>query len=398
MRNQPCQRIKKGNARIIDAMPILKTCQISGLPLGYIPPTRVHVFPAIAFKEFSWEDVRIFVGQAIHEIDAEQAQLALRFAFCSLLYQIPAPLMQLHHTPKPNWELLKGIITPHGIRTLAETVETLRSLPPRFYTPRAVEELDRIDLLKLQSCIFPPFFCSQEFNKNTTGMESFPQHLNRWIQILKSNELTREEAKRRRTIADFGDIIKRSNNLWSGPKKKVNERLCIFDGRRSSPKELKNYARQMAALLDVEPTRHWHSFCAQPFYFPTDKLHNVLANVRLLTAGEADYLSEEIKLCNEFIFWLEVNLIRSENQETESREIDKFMKVEEISQSIAMEVVGAVELLARINAQAPASTAPASTAPAKLKFLAAPSIMNQKLQKMHQLLNSKAPANGVSKL
>jgi hypothetical protein len=158
----------------------LQKCAISGLPIGYLPRVRLHVRAAIPFAQFTFEEARKITYAALNEDAPLEDRI---FAFCTLFFQIPEPLLQLHALPVPDFTLpqLARMLEPKPLRAFFYAISQLRALPERFYKPR--EDRD------LQTCILPAYSVSSDFCGSNTSLHDFPNALNRWLSILQSGAI-----------------------------------------------------------------------------------------------------------------------------------------------------------------------------------------------------------------
>lgn len=364
-------------------MPQIESCYVSGLPLGYMPRTRVRIQAHIAFSQFTWEEVRKFVVQAATP-DAEPEEK--KFAFCSLLFQIPAPLLHLHAMPRPDWTVpaLARMLEPQPLRNFAACIEAIRALPPRFYIPNPDKDIDS----RLQSCLLPAYSVSTGYHATNNNLHDFPAHLNRWISILQSSQLQREEMRQHRTPIDAKEAVRAARQLWAtpGPRKMRNEKLSVFDARRSDRKTIDNYARQLAAVLEREPTKQWLNLVAEPWFFHSSKLEQLMLDVRAVASGEEEFLSPVQQVCYEFITWLDAGIIRARAQEEQARHVASFIQVEEISPLLAMDVSNAADLLRDLDSRL--LNGRTSLVPERPQHLRASSATSDRMSKMRALLDA----------
>lgn len=315
----------------------LTTCSISGLPLGYLPRVRLpNLQAAIPFAQLSWEECTAIVRKACEEKAEEEER---KFAFCAIFFQIPEPLLHLHALPRPDFAhpALANMLTPHGLRAFMFAISSIRALPRRFFEPRPGAEFS--------TCIFAPFSVHSGFHSSTQKLSTFPAHLNGWLRTLQESKLEREAILRKRTLEDARHAVRAAQELWRTPRKQRNEVLSIFDPRRSTHKEIQNYARQLAVLLDVEPNKRWLNLVREPWFFHSYQLEQIMLDVRACAAGEEEFLSSGHRLMYEFIAWLDAGIQRAKAQELQAREISEFVQIEEASPLLAMDVPDAAALL-----------------------------------------------------
>lgn len=300
----------------------LTTCAISGLPLGWLPSRKLAFRGTIPFAQFSERDCLLAVECALHE--ADNTGPARRFAFFSLLFKLPPELLELRSVQLcPDWgsQRMKSLLSNRGLRTLAEFVETVSTIPSRV-----------LELL-------PAFRISQGFAISNRDLAEFPQMLSRWVQLVESSKKEEHEwaQEKRREEGRIGEI-----RLFA--RRQKGARINIFHRDASSNEELTGMARALAQFYERPMTPQWEQFVRNPNSVSVKTLKGALDAVREKNVQEDDF-SDELALSAAFLRWLEDHYLEAQAQQAANRRIMKLIDSADVHQLQGMQVENVQELL-----------------------------------------------------
>lgn len=293
------------------------TCASSGLPIGYLPAAlRKHYAPCISFSSIPLEATRKLVSHAVNSSEPESLCDADRqFAFMVLLHKLPAWLVDFHSLPRPDFsnQRIRDLCSPKGMRIFAEFVEFVLSIEGQHFT------LGEDASPRKYKFLLPRYRIVSEFSTNTSRLEDFPGWLASCVNLIHSEtERDRAERYKRPLLSRFAS----KESLFSRPRKLRNEVFNIFDSRRSTPAEIKNYANQLAAFFEQEPSALWHRFVAEPHTFEVEQIERILRDARAYNAG-LDRVDEFMALSYQFVSWLDAALLLAQAQIRESQELSR---------------------------------------------------------------------------
>jgi hypothetical protein len=168
--------------------------------------------------------------------------------------------------------------------------------------------------------------------------------------------LEREAIQRNRSALEARNAVRAAQQILSrsiSGRKHRDERLSIFDLRRNDRKTVENYARQLAALLEIEPKRKWLNLVCEPWFFHSHHLEQIMLDVKACAAGQEEFLSSAHSLLYDFIEWLDAGIHKAKAQELQMRQVAEFVDIEEASPLLALDVPNAAELLKELGKEMP---------------------------------------------
>lgn len=275
------------------------TCALSGLPLGYIPTRKIRVRPTIAFSALTLAEVRSACAAAQRTQRHSQERV---FAFFSLFHKFPPSLLILQtQNLRPAWDdpRLGNLLNDMALGQLLETVSALNVLPSGLL-------LD-----------FPSFRVSTSASFSNNDLRDFPAIFARWYALLQSSK---QDAKRK--AMDSQEFRLSRALFFRGGKAPTNP----FAPTKTNGAEIAELAHILADFYERAPTKSWESFVRNPSQLSSQRLRKVIQDVIAANISEADDFSDELQLSLHFRRWLEENLLRVEQQESEAAKAHRIIR------------------------------------------------------------------------